>query len=286
MSIEDFPASFDATIDSALEWLTDHGASVFDFLNAVLTGFYESVLWVLEAVPFYVVALLVGALVWKLIGSFKFAALSALSLAFCAVMGLWPETMSTLALVLSATSLALLVGIPLGVVAGLLPALDRVAEPVLDMVQTLPPYIYLLPAIALLGYGSATALVATFIVAVPPVLRLTSLGIRMTPQPFIELGQATGSSGWQLFYKIRLPFALPSIMAGVNQSLMMAFGMVVIAGIVGSGGLGEAIYGAIRTLNIAQSINASIAIVILTLILDRLAQSATQNSKESNDGAH
>jgi glycine betaine/proline transport system permease protein len=121
---------------------------------------------------------------------------------------------------------------------------DRLLEPGLDLIQTLPPYIYLLPAIALLGYGPATALIATVIVAMPPAIRLTSLGIRMTPHEFIELGQASGLTPWQMFVKIRLPFAIPSVMAGINQSLMMAFGMVVIAGIVGSGGLGETIYGA------------------------------------------
>ena len=132
----------------------------------------------------------------------------------------------------------------------------------------------MLPAIALLGYGTGTALLATFVVALPPAFRLTSLGIRMTPNEFIELGNASGVTGWQMFLKIRLPFAMPSIMAGINQSLMMAFGMVVIAGIVGSGGLGETIYSAIRTLDIAKSINGAIAIVILTMVLDRLAQGA------------
>ena len=194
-------------------------------------------------------------------------------------MGLWVETMSTLALVTTATILALLVGIPLGILAGFARSLDRVLEPVLDLVQTMPPYIYLLPAIALLGYGPATALIATFIVAMPPAIRLTSLGIRMTPREFIELGHASGLTPWQMFMKIRLPFAIPSVMAGINQSLMMAFGMVVIAGIVGSGGLGETIYGAVRTLDIATSINAAIAIVILTMVLDRLTQSAASRAK-------
>ncbi len=156
----------------------------------------------------------------------------------------------------------------------------------MDLVQTLPPYIYLLPAIALLGYGTGTALVATVIVAVPPVLRLTALGIRMTPKAFLELGNASGTTGWQQFVKIRLPFAMPSIMTGINQSLMMAFGMVVIAGIVGSGGLGEVIYSAIRTLDIARSINAAIAIVVLTLILDRLAQSGIRTAEEARHDAH
>jgi glycine betaine/proline transport system permease protein len=184
--------------------------------------------------------------------------------------------MSTLALVLTATALALAIGIPIGIAAGFFPALDRFMEPGLDLIQTLPPYIYLLPAIALLGYGPATALIATVIVAVPPAIRLTSLGIRMTPREFIELGEALGIRPAQMFFKIRLPFALPSIMAGINQSLMMAFGMVVIAGIVGSGGLGETIYGAIRTLDIATSINGAIAIVVLTMVLDRITQSAAR----------
>ena len=162
----------------------------------------------------------------------------------------------------------------IGVWAGYHPKVDQLVEPLLDTLQTLPPYIYLLPAIALLGYGPATSLVA-----IAPALRLASLGIRLTPNEFIELGHASGIGPVQMFFKIRLPFAVPSIMAGVNQSLMMAFGMVVIAGIVGSGGLGQAIYEAVRTLDIAKSIDASIAIVILTMVLDRLTQSAGTKKK-------
>ncbi|GFM73882.1 ABC transporter permease [Pseudomonas cichorii] len=276
MNTPDFSAQFDSTIDAGLEWLSENGESVFNALNHGLEGGFKGVLWCLSYPPHYVVALAVGLIGWRMAG-IRFAVLSMLALLGCAMIGLWAETMSTLALVLTATFLALLVAIPVGVLAGLTPMLDRMVDPCLDLVQTLPPYIYLLPAIALLGYGPGTALLATFIVAVPPALRLTSLGIRMTPREFIELGEASGVTGLQMFFKIRLPFAMPSIMAGVNQSLMMAFGMVVIAGIVGSGGLGESIYGAVRTLDIARSINAAIAIVILTMILDRLAQSATQS---------
>lgn len=188
-------------------------------------------------------------------------------------MGLWSETMSTFALVLSATFLALLVALPIGILAGFNPRLNRIVEPVLDLIQTMPPYIYLLPAIALLGFGPATALAATLIVAMPPAIRLTALGISRTPAEFLELGKSLGMRRGQMFLKIRLPFAVPSIMAGINQTLMMAFGMVVIAGIVGSGGLGQTIYDAIRTLDIAKSIDAAIAIVILTMVIDRLTQS-------------
>ncbi|MFJ3522428.1 ABC transporter permease [Pseudomonas sp. NPDC090203] len=276
MNTPDFSSQFDEAIDSGLSWLSDHGEVLFDAANAVLSGVYKGVLWCLALPPYYILALIIALIGWRAIGA-RFAIIAGLALVFCALIGLWPETVSTLALVLTATLLALVVAIPLGVVAGLAPAFDRIVDPCLDLVQTMPPYIYLLPAIALLGYGPATALLATFIVALPPALRLTSLGIRMTPRHFIELGEASGVTPLQMFFKIRLPFAMPSIMAGVNQSLMMAFGMVVIAGIVGSGGLGESIYGAVRTLDIAKSINAAIAIVILTMILDRLAQSAARS---------
>jgi glycine betaine/proline transport system permease protein len=275
MDVSSFTDTFDEWTDAALEWVSDNGETLFDNIRWVLESLYDGILWLLQFPPFYVVAIAIALIGWRLVNVW-FAALSGVALALCFSMGLWPETMSTLALVLTATVLALALGIPIGIAAGFFTALDRFMEPGLDLIQTLPPYIYLLPAIALLGYGPATALIATIVVAMPPAIRLTSLGIRMTPKAFIELGEANGITPLQMFFKIRLPFALPSIMAGINQSLMMAFGMVVIAGIVGSGGLGETIYGAIRTLDIATSINGAIAIVVLTMVLDRITQSAAR----------
>ncbi|EJC64432.1 ABC-type proline/glycine betaine transport system, permease component [Rhizobium leguminosarum bv. viciae WSM1455] len=275
MDSSGFTDLFDEWTDSALEWVSDNGEFLFDSIRQLLEGLYDGILWLLQLPPFYLVALIMALIGWRLVNVW-FSVLSGVALALCFSMGLWPETMSTLALVLTATALALAIGIPIGIAAGFFTLLDRFIEPGLDLIQTLPPYIYLLPAIALLGYGPATALIATVIVAVPPAIRLTSLGIRMTPKEFIELGEALGMTPAKMFFKIRLPFALPSIMAGINQSLMMAFGMVVIAGIVGSGGLGETIYGAIRTLDIATSINGAIAIVVLTMVLDRITQSAAR----------
>ena len=272
--------TFDTLIDDALIWVVDNGAFLFDGIRALFEGFYDGVLALLELAPWFVVALVFGVIAWRLV-SLSFGVLTAAGLAACWMMGLWPETMSTFALVISATLLALILALPIGVLAGFMPRLDRFVEPILDLIQTLPPYIYLLPAIALLGFGPATALAATLIVAMPPAIRLTSLGIRQTPVHFVELGQATGMTPSQMFWKIRLPFALPSIMAGINQSLMMAFGMVVIAGIVGSGGLGEAIYQAIRTLDIGKSIDAAIAIVILTIVIDRVTQNLVQTGKDT-----
>ncbi|RJL20578.1 ABC transporter permease [Paracoccus siganidrum] len=271
--MENFVTAFDMAVDDALFWLTDHAAFIFDGIRALLEGLYDGILWLLMLAPFHVVSVLAGLIAWRVMKSPGAGIATVLAMVFCWWMGLWAETMSTLALVVAASVIALAISLPLGVLAGLMPRLDRALAPVLDLIQTMPPYIYLLPAIALLGYGPATALIATVIVAMPPAVRLTALGIRRTPTEFIELGHATGVTPAQMFLKIRLPFAVPSIMAGVNQSLMMAFGMVVIAGIVGSGGLGETIFSAIRTLDIAKSIDAAIAIVVLTMVLDRVTQS-------------
>ncbi len=269
----------DDWIDTGLDWISTHGEHFFDRVRFVLDGVFASISWVLISPPLYVIAILVGILGWKTVSS-RFGVLSTIGLLLCAVMGLWLETMATLALVLTATVVALLIAVPVGIVAGFNPRLHGALLPVLDMIQTLPPYIYLLPAIALLGFGPATALAATVIVAIPPALRLTAHGIRMTPSNFVELGRASGSSQWQMFAKIRLPFAMPSIMAGVNQCLMVAFGMVVIAGIVGSGGLGTTIYDAVRTLNIGKSIDGGLAIVILTMILDRITEGAVKDERK------
>lgn len=280
MDIQELTGTVDDAIDNGLDWISSNGGGFFDTVKLVLEGFYKGIAWTLLEPPFLVIVLVIGLLGWRAV-SLRFGIAAAIGLAFCAVMGLWPETMATLALLVAATVLALLIAVPAGILAGFNPRLNAVLTPALDMIQTLPPYIYLLPAIALLGFGPATVLAATVVVAVPPALRLTAHGIRLTPFNFLELGQASGSTPAQMFVKIRLPFAMPSIMAGVNQCLMMAFGMVVIAGIVGSGGLGSAIYDAIRTLNIGKSIDAGIAIVILTMILDRITEGAVKDDREA-----
>lgn len=273
MDLAPWTEAFDTAIDAGMTWLTDHGGLVFDLARLALEGSFDGLSAGLLALPFWAVAALVAALAWRAIG-WRAALASGLGLVLCQAIGLWQETIETMCLVLISVVLAVLTGVPLGVLSGYRRGVNRVIEPLLDLVQTLPPYIYLLPAIAFLGYGPATAIVATYIVALPPVIRLSALGFQMTPTEFLELGDAVGARPIDAFVKIRVPFAWPSIMAGINQSLMMAFGMVVIAGIVGSGGLGETIYGAIRKLDIALSVDAAIAIVVLTMIIDRISQAA------------
>ena len=272
MDLDAWIEACDSSVDAGMTWLTDHGGAVFDLARAALEGAFDGMLAGLLMLPFWVLALAVGLLAARSLG-LRSGIAAAVGMALCQAIGLWPQTVETLCLVLISVVMAIVVGVPMGVVSGYSTRVTRALDPVLDLIQTLPPYICLLPAIAFLGYGPATAIVATFIVAVPPVIRLSALGFRQTPIEFIELGEATGARPLDAFLKIRVPFALPSVMAGINQSLMMAFGMVVIAGIVGSGGLGETIYGAIRKLDIALSVNAAIAIVVLTIIIDRISQS-------------
>ena len=280
MDTSDLTTAIDEAIDNGLGWLSDNAGGVFDALRLVLDGLYGAVAWVLLAPPFYVTALVVGALGWRAVGP-RFGVAAAVGLAFCAVMGLWPETMQTLALVIAASVLALLVAVPLGIVAGFEPAAERRAAAGARHDPDAAP-LHLPPAGHRAdGVRPGDRARRDRRGRDPPALRLTAHGIRLTPHNFLELGRACGSSSAQMFVKIRLPFAMPSIMAGVNQCLMMAFGMVVIAGIVGSGGLGATIYDAVRTLNIAKSIDAAIAIVILTMILDRLTEGAVKDQREA-----
>jgi len=275
--------TFDASVNDALMRLDD--ANTFDALRHMLDALFHFSAGVFTAAPWWLLALLALAAGWRWVGG-VFAIGAALGLWLCQAMGLWQETMATLTLVLGATALALAVAIPAGIVVGLTAGLARASDVALDFIQTMPAYIYLLPGIALLGYGPATALWATSLVAIPPAMRLTAHGVKTTQLALQELGVATGASPMQALIKIRLPSAYPAIMAGVNQSLMIAFGMVVIAGIVGSGGLGQTVYEAVRTLQIAQSINAGIAIVVLSIILDRFSQRLASRSQDRRGNDH
>lgn len=271
MTMEIDLAGLDRTIEDAVFWVNDNATGLFGGLRWILDTAYAGIGAVIMPLPYYVLIGLIGLAGWLLAGP-ALGIGAALGMWLCQLMGLWSDTIDTLALVLGATVVALLFAIPVGILAGMVPKMTRPTNVVMDFIQTMPPYLYLLPGIALLGYGPATAMAATSLVALPPALRLTAHGIRTTPVQFLELGAATGMTRMGLLLKIRLPLAMPSILAGVNQSLMLGFGMVVIAGIVGSGGLGQTIYDAVRTLQVGKSIDAGIAIVVLSIILDRFSQ--------------
>ncbi|WP_336333136.1 ABC transporter permease [Pseudomonas putida] len=275
--------NFDFLVEDMLAWLTDNAGGFFNTISSAMNAVFNLINSVLFWAPWWAVCLVVALAGWRTVGR-GFAVLCLLGLWLCQQMGLWNETMATLTLVFTSTLIALLLAIPVGVLVGLSARWKHGAELVMDFFQTMPPYIFLLPGIALLGYGPATAIWATCLVAIPPALRLTAHGVFTTPVQFCELGAAVGMTTSSQVMKIRVPFAVPSILAGINQSLMLSFGMVVIAGIAGSGGLGQAIYEAVRTLKIDEAVNAGIAIVVLTIILDRISQALCKPEKENNHG--
>ncbi|PVZ41210.1 glycine betaine/proline transport system permease protein [Pseudomonas sp. CC120222-01a] len=279
----DLIEQFDLQVENLLAWLVERGGAFFDAVSSVMTGLYAMLNALLLLAPWWALCALIGVAAWRVV-NMGFAVVAVLGLWLCQLMGLWQETMATLTLVFTSTLIALVIAVPLGVLVGLSARWKKGAELLMDFIQTVPLYIFLLPGIALLGYGPATAIWATCLVAIPPAFRLTAHGVFNTPKQFCELGAAVGMTATSQVFKIRVPFAMPSILAGINQSLMLSFGMVVIAGIAGSGGLGQTIYEAVRTMKIDAAVNAGIAIVVLTIVLDRISQGLCNTSKEPAHG--
>lgn len=205
---------------------------------------------------------------------------TALGLAFVWNLDLWVESMQTLSMVIVATALSMLVGLPLGVAAALNDHFRKILVPILDFMQTLPAFVYLIPVIIFFSTGVTPGLLATVIFAIPPAIRLTDLGIRQTPAELVECAEAFGSTWYQKLLKLQLPMAMGSIRAGVNQTVMLALSMVVIAGMVGAPGLGAVVYGAITQVRIGQGFEGGICVVILAIVLDRMLQSVGTTKAE------
>jgi glycine betaine/proline transport system permease protein len=215
-----------------------------------------------------------------IVAGWRMAVLAGAAVLTMGVLGVWDEGIETLALVLVSVVIALLLGVPLGVWAGRRPRAERVLRPILDGMQTIPAFSYLLPCVLFFGIGGPPALIATVIFALPPAVRLTALGIRGVPSGTMEVSDAYGATKRQTMRKVQLPLAKPSMMLGVNQTIMMALGMVVIASVVGAGGLGQAVYDGLSRLNVGQALNGGIAIVVMAVALDRVTTAWSQRSRK------
>jgi len=260
------------SIAAAVERLTQGAPWLFDAvsegLSALVLGFTSTLLWVQPL-------LLIGvftAVAWGLQRSLRLAAFVAVALLLIVNLGYWTETMETLSLVLFATVACVLIGVPIGIAAAHRPWLEAGLRPLLDLMQTVPTFVYLIPTLILFGLGVVPGLISTVIFALPAPIRLTTLGITSVPRPLIEAGQAFGASRWQLLWKIEIPSALPTIMAGVTQCIMLSLSMVVIAALVGADGLGKPVVRALNSVNIADGFEAGLAIVIVAIVLDRLCK--------------
>ncbi|MBK9714530.1 MAG: ABC transporter permease subunit [Kouleothrix sp.] len=280
-----FPAGWNlglrAQIDAFQDWVIGHRAShpLFVYFFGPLSGAIDlGMRWaedLLLGSPWVIVVALFGLLGFLLSGP-RLALMCVVVLVLVGLFGLWEQSMQTLALMSVAVLFSLLIGIPLGILAASSDRFDRILRPILDAMQTMPAFVYLIPVLLFFGVARVPAVVSTLIYAIPPAIRLTSLGIRQVSPPAIEAARAFGSTRRQLLLKVQLPLALPSIMAGVNQTIMMALGMVVIAAMIGAGGLGREVLVSLQRLQVGQALEAGLAIVFLAIMLDRLSDALSK----------
>jgi glycine betaine/proline transport system permease protein len=275
MMMNEFPQNFHFDlgryVEAFITFLTTHFTRFFDTVKIITLTFLYNVELFLEWLPWWLMILIVFLLGWRLV---RLAAgvTFGLMLFLIGSFGYWDMMIYTLAIVLTAVAISLLFGIPVGILMAYSRVMEAVIRPILDAMQTMPSFVYLIPAIMLFGLGKVSALFATVIYAIPPVIRLTNLAIREVSREMIEAALSFGSSRWQLLIKVQIPQALPTIMAGVNQTTMMALAMVVIASLVGAKGIGMEVLIAINQVDIDRGFEAGLSIVILAIIIDRLSQ--------------
>lgn len=263
----------DAINETVMDFMQQHGDWFRQITKVLLTGLLVPLEKSLLALPPSLVLVVVGLLTWhasRRVGLSVFFT-SALYLIGC--FGLWDKLMQTLTLMIVSTMLTLAIGLPLGIWMAASVRLRRIATPIMDIMQTLPTFVYLVPVLMLFGLGKVPAALATVIYALPPLVRLTELGIRQVDGEVLEAARSFGLTRWQLLRSVQLPLARPSIMAGLNQAVMMALAMVVIASMIGARGLGEDVLVGINNLDIGRGLQGGIAIVILAVVIDRITQS-------------
>ena len=277
MSLELSPSDYEVYIPIA-EWIEKHikewlfmQRPLFKKLSAPIDSVLNGLDTLFNFIPFPIVILIFMAFAFKTNG-IKLAILSALSLIFIDLVDLWQETMTTLAMIFTAVIFCMLIGIPLGIVASRSNLFEAILRPILDIMQTIPSFVYLIPVVMLFGVGLTPGVIATIIFALPPIVRLTNLGIRQVGKGFKEAGASLGLTRFLILRKIEIPLAMKTIMAGVNQTLMLALSMVVIAALIGAGGLGLTVYVALGRLDIGGAVIGGTGIVILAIILDRITQ--------------
>ncbi|MFO8098518.1 MAG: proline/glycine betaine ABC transporter permease [Salinibacter sp.] len=276
-----------------IEWLQNNFEPLFDAITVTIGTTIEVLEHALLFFPSWVMIALFTLLAWWVasrgVGLFSLIGLTLLEdveftllgLEIAFGMGLWEFTMQTLALVATATLIALLIGIPVGIWAAKNDVVDAIVRPILDFMQTMPAFVYLIPAVVLFGLGEVPGVIATFIFATPPCVRLTNLGIRQVSEEAVEAAKSFGSTPSQMLFKVELPMALPTILAGVNQTVLLALSMVVIAALIGAGGLGDPVVEGIQQLRIGVGFEGGLAIVILAIFLDRVTQAAGEKAGSS-----
>lgn len=270
---------------SGVDYITRNFDWFFDGITEGLRVPIEGAVNVLLAVPPVLFIIAAAALAWFLQRSWILALFTIIGLAFILNQGLWQPMIETVVLIVFATAISLAIGVPIGILATQRPWVYPALSPVLDMMQTIPTFVYLVPTLILFGLGLVPGLIATIIFAVPAPIRLTYLGISEVPKALVEAGEAFGCTRWQLLRKVKLPAALPTIMAGVNQCIMLSLSMVVIAALVGASGLGKPVVRSLNQVNVPLGIESGLAIVVVAIILDRMLRQQRRRGPAAARGA-
>lgn len=267
-------------VECFIDWLTIHGAGFFGCIRDGLDAIIHAFTWGFLFIPFFIFIIVVVFLAWKLVGKGA-AVFTAIGLLIIKSIELWKETMQTLSMITTATLIALIIGIPLGIWMSRSERANRIIRPILDFMQTMPAFVYLIPAVYFFDLGEVPGTVATIIFAMPPVVRLTNLGIRQVPEDVIEASKAFGSTKNQMLFKVQIPLAMPTILAGLNQTIMLSLSMVVISSMIGAKGLGIPVLNGITQLKVGEGFEGGLAVVILAMILDRITQGLGKGKKKS-----
>lgn len=271
---------FDIWVENGLDWLVDNFRDVFQLVRVPVDITLTSMDLFLQSLSPWLVIAFFTLLAWQF-GGRRLGVGAFISFAIIGLIGAWSETMLTLSLVFTSVLFSILIGVPLGILMGKSDRAEWFIKPLLDAMQTTPAFVYLVPIVMLFGIGNVPGVVVTIIFALPPLVRLTSLGIRQVPPDLVEASHAFGASMWQMLFKVELPVALPTIMAGINQNLMLSLSMVVIASMIAVGGLGQMVLRGIGRLDMGLAAVGGLAIVLLAIILDRITQSLAQQSSQN-----
>ncbi|WP_353643224.1 proline/glycine betaine ABC transporter permease [Mesorhizobium sp. WSM2239] len=253
------------------DWLVPNFRPAFRAMQWPITQVLNTLDGLLNAVPMVLFTVLLSLIAWRTAGR-GVAIFTLIALVFIDMIGLWPETMTTLSMVVTAVFFCTVIGIPLGIAAAGSDRFQSMLRPVLDIMQTIPSFVYLVPIVMLFGVGMVPGIIATIIFALPPIIRLTNLGIRNVRGDLVEAATAFGATAWQTLWEVQFPLALRTVMAGLNQTLMLALSMVVIAALIGAGGLGLTVYTGLGRLDVGNATAGGIGIVLLAIILDRITQ--------------
>ena len=268
----------DRWVSLFVEWLVENYRPFFQAIKwpvqQTLNGFDTG----LNTVPPIILILIIAVIAWR-VSSIFLAVFSIITLVLIGLLGMWADAMTTLAMVLSAVFFCAIVGIPLGIWSGRSNWVEAGMRPILDVMQTTPAFVYLVPIVMLFSVGNVAGVLATIIFAMPPIIRLTSLGIRQVHPELVEAALAFGATPWQVLRLVQVPLAMPTILAGLNQTIMMALSMVVMATLIGAGGLGTAVVLGLNTLDIGLAVIGGLSIVLMAMVLDRITQSMTKKKK-------